>query len=316
MTNEGNTVYNSRLKNIASQYIDIIYESVKLQPFFWKKISKKYKFEDVKFDCIFDTQKAVMRTIALKRIKHNLIVKQLKIIIDNDNFEYDEEALGLIAQKSEGSLRDALSLLDQIIAYSDNKILLNDAKDILGVIDERIYLDLLINISTKKPSKTLEVLKESIESGISIHDFMSGYINFLRLCLHVLYNYERGDNFLSENCINKVKENMSLLNNNDIIQMINDCIDTQMKIKNFQQPYVAFEALFLRMSTNNNSIQNKEVLSSNQNQKSSNQDYKHVEKLSDDDLGNKIDKEELSDNKKDNLLSIDLINSDYLKTQR
>ena len=40
MTNEGSTVYNSRLKNIASQYIDMIYESVKLQPFFWKKISK------------------------------------------------------------------------------------------------------------------------------------------------------------------------------------------------------------------------------------------------------------------------------------
>jgi len=101
MTNEGNTVYNSRLKNIASQYIDIIYESVKLQPFFWKKISKKYKFEDVKFDCIFDTQKAVMRTIALKRIKHNIFISSAafgifsskKILKQKKNKQYYVEEL-------------------------------------------------------------------------------------------------------------------------------------------------------------------------------------------------------------------------------
>ena len=38
MTNKGTTVYNSRLKHIASQYIDVIYESVNLSPFFWNKI--------------------------------------------------------------------------------------------------------------------------------------------------------------------------------------------------------------------------------------------------------------------------------------
>ena len=74
MTNEGKTVYNNRLKNIASQYIDEIFEEVNLQPFFWKKISNKYEFENMKFDYIFDTQKAVMRTIALKRIKSDIFV--------------------------------------------------------------------------------------------------------------------------------------------------------------------------------------------------------------------------------------------------
>lgn len=69
LTNLGSTVYNKELKNIADQYIDEIIENVNLNPFFWKKISNKYDFSKRNFTCILDTQKAVYRTIALKRIK-------------------------------------------------------------------------------------------------------------------------------------------------------------------------------------------------------------------------------------------------------
>ncbi len=69
MTNKGTTVYNNELKNIASQFIDEIIEQANLKPFFWQGISNKYNFNKKKFEYILDTQKAVLRTIALKRIK-------------------------------------------------------------------------------------------------------------------------------------------------------------------------------------------------------------------------------------------------------
>ena len=74
MTNKGSTVYNSLLKNIASQYIDHIYEKADLNPFFWQKISNNFELEKTKFEYIFDTQKAVLRTIALKRIKSSYFI--------------------------------------------------------------------------------------------------------------------------------------------------------------------------------------------------------------------------------------------------
>ena len=74
MTDTGTTVYNSRLRNFASQYIEKIYEKADISPFFWKKISKKYDFENMKFNYILDTQKAVLRTIALKRIKSDIFI--------------------------------------------------------------------------------------------------------------------------------------------------------------------------------------------------------------------------------------------------
>ena len=74
MTNKGATIYNSQLKNIASNYIDEIFEKAELNPFFWKKISNKYDLENLNFDIIFDTQKTFLRTFSLKRIKCNLFI--------------------------------------------------------------------------------------------------------------------------------------------------------------------------------------------------------------------------------------------------
>jgi len=69
MTNKGKTVYKSHLQSIASQYIDEIIEQADLNPFFWKEISSSYSFQGKKYEYIFDTQKAIFRTVALKRIK-------------------------------------------------------------------------------------------------------------------------------------------------------------------------------------------------------------------------------------------------------
>ena len=70
----GTTVYNNHLKNIASQFIDQIFDQAYLNPFFWQKISNKYNFENLKFEYILDTQKTVFRTIALKRINCSFFI--------------------------------------------------------------------------------------------------------------------------------------------------------------------------------------------------------------------------------------------------
>ena len=74
MTNKGTTVYNNQLKNIAYQFIDEIIEQADLNPFFLQKISNKYDFSNKSFEYIFDTQKTVLRTIALKRIKCSFFI--------------------------------------------------------------------------------------------------------------------------------------------------------------------------------------------------------------------------------------------------
>ena len=74
MTNKGTTVYNNQLKNIAKYYIDEIIEEANLNPFFWQNISDKYNLKDLHFKYILDTQKAVLRTVALKRISCSFFI--------------------------------------------------------------------------------------------------------------------------------------------------------------------------------------------------------------------------------------------------
>ena len=74
MTDTIYTEYNKRLKKFTSNHIDKIWEKAKLNPFFWKKISNVYNLNNEEFDIIIDTQKAVPRTIALKRLKTKIFI--------------------------------------------------------------------------------------------------------------------------------------------------------------------------------------------------------------------------------------------------
>ena len=114
LTNNGKTVYSNSLKFISSNYIDQIYEQANINPFFWKEISKKYKLENEYFDYILDTQKSVIRTLALKRIKHNVFISgsangffsTIKIKTSKESkyyLNYILELLDLIAMKNDKS---------------------------------------------------------------------------------------------------------------------------------------------------------------------------------------------------------------------
>ena len=68
-TDKIKTVYDSVLNKFVKNYIDVIWSQSNLSPYFWNNISDKYELESHEFDIIIDTQKTVLRTIALKRIK-------------------------------------------------------------------------------------------------------------------------------------------------------------------------------------------------------------------------------------------------------
>ena len=110
MTNKGKTVYKNELKNIADQYIDKIFEKADLNLFFWQKISNKFDFSNEEYDYIFDTQKAVIRTLSLKRIKcKNFISSSAKYLFSN-------KKINKLNNKKERKyyLEDLFDLLDLI----------------------------------------------------------------------------------------------------------------------------------------------------------------------------------------------------------
>lgn len=115
-----------------------------------------------------------------KRISVNDMVTKLDYIIKNEELKVDREVLELIALKSDGHLRDAESLLSQIIAVSGDKINLDSANLIIPYnnIDESI--NFLEALSRKDAPLAIKMINDISGSGVNLKNFLNDLIELLR----------------------------------------------------------------------------------------------------------------------------------------
>lgn len=170
-----------------------------------------------------------------KRILSSDIINQLKHILDNEKIKYEEESLNVIAHKSDGSMRDALSILDQIICYCDGNLIFEKVKEALGVVNEENYFELLCLIGQKKPNEILSLLNKTLDAGISVSDFILGFNLYIRDCL------------ISITSKNNNVENKIQLTELDLLRILELCLKFQINIKNFNQPKILLESLIIKL---------------------------------------------------------------------
>ena len=82
-----------------------------------------------------------------RRLGMNDIKKQLIIILKSEDKKFCDQSLDLIARKADGSMRDALGYLDQVINYCENEIDLKSVQKFLGLVSDKIYLTIFDSIS-------------------------------------------------------------------------------------------------------------------------------------------------------------------------
>lgn len=96
----------------------------------------------------------------LKRLPAGLITEHLEKILDLEKIDAEQAALRLLARAADGSLRDALSLLDQAIPYGDGKLLESDVRTLLGTVERRHVITLLENLAADDANSLLETIEE------------------------------------------------------------------------------------------------------------------------------------------------------------
>ena len=130
------------------------------------------------------------------RIKEAEIVEYLNQICKKENIEFELPALNLIAKKSDGSMRDSLTILDRVVNYSNNKILIKETSILLNVIDDDKYLEIVEKAQNGNLVNAIEIFNKLSDSGIDEKEFMIGLIEYYRnLILLKDSNY----NFQNEN---------------------------------------------------------------------------------------------------------------------
>ena len=115
-----------------------------------------------------------------QRIRVEDIVDKLKYVANNESVIADENALNLIAQKADGSMRDALSIFDQIVSFGGKKVTWEMVIENLNVLDYEYYFRTIDAALNGDISKILLIFNEILIKGFDGHNFIAGLNNHLR----------------------------------------------------------------------------------------------------------------------------------------
>jgi DNA polymerase-3 subunit gamma/tau len=115
-----------------------------------------------------------------KRIKIDDIVKHLEYVAKEENIQYEENALHVIAQKSDGGLRDALSTFDQIVSFSNGNLTYANTVENLNILDYDYFFKIVNFILEENTAEALLLYNEIQEKGFDGQHFLVGLNEHLR----------------------------------------------------------------------------------------------------------------------------------------
>src|SRR6195952_1463857 len=115
-----------------------------------------------------------------KRITNNDTVDHLQEICDKEEIKAEKAALHVIAQKSEGCMRDALSILDKIVSFTGGKITYSNTLEHLNILDEDYYFTMLDHMRRQQLSDALLLFDTINQKGFEGDTFLDGFTEFVR----------------------------------------------------------------------------------------------------------------------------------------
>jgi len=114
-----------------------------------------------------------------RRVSIPTLVDRMKVIASADGIEASEDALRLIAREADGSVRDALSLMDQVISFSGGPVRESDVSGILRTGNRMAHARALAAILAENPGDALRVLQEATDRGMQPRQFLRDLAHFL-----------------------------------------------------------------------------------------------------------------------------------------
>ena len=173
-----------------------------------------------------------------KNIEIPNIIKRLEHVVKEEKIEIEKDAINVIAKNAKGGLRDALSLLDQAISFSDGKITTKDVNDIVGAVSKEDLVNLLELINSRNITEALELTHSFINQGKEEERLINDLIYTLRDLLLTKVNYQEDEIF------NNLKRS---LNVNKIYHFLDILIKAQNNMKFSVQKQIHLEIAIIEM---------------------------------------------------------------------
>ena len=184
-----------------------------------------------------------------KRITIDTIADRMRELLDKERVEAEEKAIRYIAKAADGSMRDALSLLDQCIAfYLGQKLTYDHVLEVLGAVDTEVFSKQLRQLASCSVNGVLETLEELVMQGRELSQMAADFTWYLRNLLFVQSSDNMEDvlDVSSEN-LKQLEEEAKLIETDTLLRYIRIFSELSGQLKYATQKRVLMEVTFIKL---------------------------------------------------------------------
>jgi DNA polymerase III subunit gamma/tau len=196
-----------------------------------------------------------------RRVSVDDLSSNMKHIAEVEQIEIDDQTLLLLARKADGSVRDSLSLLDQITAFAGNTITLEDVSNALGLVDRQFLFDFVEAVAASDRAKVLQLVKKLFDSGIEIGDFVLELMDHLR-SLMILRSAPGANDLLNLSAgeIDELKRQVEYFRLGDLLRLMKIVAELHSDLKGGLNERLLLETTAVRMADMESTVRLEEVL--------------------------------------------------------
>ena len=193
-----------------------------------------------------------------RRIGPHAIVARLQQVAQAEQLKVEDDALHLIAKSANGGMRDALSLLDQVLSFGEGPVTVARVRDVLGLIPDELYADMLRGIAERDPSGVFPLVERLLEAGADLGEFVNGAAETLRALL--LVGVGGQPEGLTEGLTAVVREYAPQLPPADVIRLLTILSDSEERLSRSANQRLLVEVLLLRWAMLDRTVELSEVI--------------------------------------------------------
>ncbi|MDD5635811.1 MAG: DNA polymerase III subunit gamma/tau [Atribacterota bacterium] len=193
-----------------------------------------------------------------RRISIDEIVLKLKRIIDREKLKSDLPSLRLIAESATGSMRDAESILDQVVAFSsEDKVSFEEVKEILGIIPKELFFQITRAILNHDSNNGLELIDKLVKEGVDLHQFVQDMIIYVHQLS--LIKILGKNTLLEEKDSEKITKLIAGTDVQSMLNIIEELNKIEDKIKYHHYPWILLELLIVKLTQSGKTGQVKKI---------------------------------------------------------
>jgi DNA polymerase-3 subunit gamma/tau len=195
-----------------------------------------------------------------KRIGPADIRARLALVLQEECIEAEPEAIAAIARSADGSMRDALSLTDQVLAMGEGTVTAERVRDALGLVAEDEFIRVLDLIADRRAADVFPAVARLAEAGIDFGGFLTGLADMIRAQLAIALGGSAPD--LSERAREALEERRGKLSPADLLRMLQAIGELEPRFRKSGQQQLLVETLLVRFALLDRTVEIEDVLRS------------------------------------------------------